>query len=212
MVVETKLILPNMKINLKKIILFGFVFCFLSSCNPKLQILADGWTKITTDKKNYKNQNLFDIELLKLIDTNAIYKECCFIQSWESSFIQLHSSKNKRTITYPNNSNREYYRFYSNGFCNSFINDKVGESFSAKDFNPDSTGYRGVFYKNKKQQVRIDLFTQTSGMGSYSNLKLNLKFSGDTIFMSAKNDNGGYRVFVKKAINADLVIIKGWKN
>ena len=182
--------------------LLGIGFLFFTSCNHKLRILSDGWTRITTEEKNYNNIILFKPQLLEIIDTNSIYKECCYIQNL---------GKKYQSLSYPNQSSREYFRFYSNGYCNCFINDKVGDSLEIKNFNPEITGFRGVYFRDKKKRLKIDLFTQTSGIGDFSNLKLYLKLSGDTLYMTTKNENGGYRVFVKKDLNTELRNIKGWK-
>lgn len=200
-----------MKTNISLLGLSGIVFILLTSCNHKLRILSDGWTRITTEEKTYNNRSLFNPDLLKIIDTNAIYKECCYIQNLDSSFLGLNKSKKYQSLTYPNQSNREYYRFYSDGYCNCFINDRVGDSYDIKDFNPENTGFRGVYYRDKKGKILIDLFTQTSGIGNFSNLKLYVQISSDTLFMTTKNENGGYRVFIKRTLNDELIDIKGWK-
>ena len=200
-----------MKTKISLLGLSGIVFLLFTSCNHKLRILSDGWTRVTTEDKTYNNRTLFNPELLKIIDTNAIYKECCYIQNLDSSFLGLNKSKKYQSLTYPNQSSREYFRFYSDGYCNCFINDRVGDNYDIKDFNPESTGFRGVYFRDRNGKIRIDLFTQTSGIGDFSNLKLYVKVSSDTLYMTTKNENGGYRVFIKKSLNAELRNIKGWK-
>ena len=191
--------------------LLGISFLFFSSCNYKLRILSDGSTRITTKEKTYHNINLFNAEILKLIDTNSIYKECCYIQDLDSSFLGLNNTKKYQRLTYPNQNSREYFRFYSDGYCNCFINDKVEDIYDFKDFNPENTGFRGVYFRNGKGEIRIDLFTQTSGIGDFSNLKLYLKISGDTLFMKQRNENNSYRVFIKKELPKEIQDVKGWK-
>lgn len=192
------------------LVISGIAFLCLTSCNSKLKILSDGWTRITTDEKKYSNRILFNPELLKIIDTNSIYKECCYIQNLDSSFFGLNKSKRYQSVNYPSQNSREYFRFYSDGYCNCFINDKIEGYYDVRDFNPDSTGFRGVYFQDKKNRIRIDLFTKTSGIGNFSNLKLYLKISGDTLFMTSKNGNNSYRVFIKKELSKDINFFKGW--
>ena len=182
-----------------------------TSCNPHLQTLPDRYTTISTKEKTYKHINLFNPDILKIVDTNSIYKECCYVQNLDSSSLGLNESKKYKLITYPKQRSSEYLRFYSDGYCNSFINSKVGETYSATDFNPEITGFRGVYFQDKKGRLLIDLFTQTSGSGSFSNLKLYLKVSGDTLFVKTVTDYNSYQIFIKKEIPEEVKDIKGWK-
>lgn len=89
-----------------------------------------------------------------------------------------------------------YYRFYPDGFVNYFITDNDSD-LNVRDFNPNRTGFRGVYYLDKKGKISIDLFTQTTGWGKYSISKRTVTFSNDSMFVTQAGMNDSYRVFIK---------------
>ncbi|MCO4293171.1 hypothetical protein NF867_09870 [Solitalea sp. MAHUQ-68] len=166
----------------------------------------------TNDPKAFKNISKFSIALTSQIDTNAIYKECCSLFTLESSLfgfakVSKHEFYN-RTDGYVN-----YYRFYGNGHCNSFMLKANQKNLNRHDFDPTRTGHRGVYYIDKKGNVKVDLFTQ---IGELSSLRSSfgirtetLTFNGDTIFLNRGDDNYS-SVYIKMKVQDEIQQIKGW--
>lgn len=178
-------------------------------CTQKLRILTDGTTRVTDNFRYYKNISKFNTEILSEVDTSIVYKEVAFIQDIDSSMFGLNKSKRYRTTYLVNNNKRQYFRFYSNGFVNSFINfDK--EEINLRNFNPDSSGFRGVFYRKNSGRITIELFQPVTGYGRYGINRMYLTFSGDSMFVKNDKSTISSTVFVKMKMSEDLSKVKIW--
>ncbi len=197
--------------HLKKFLIAIFIEILLLGCSQKLRILSDGWTRVTNNENNFKNISKFKPDILKQIDTSCIYMEYAYIQSLDSSAFGLNKEKRYNEITFPNSERREFYRFYSNGYCNLFIKEPNAR-INLQNFNPNLTGYRGVFYKDLNDKICIDLFTQITGYGKFGILKEHIRFSGDTMFVKTNRMHNSSRIFLKTKIEIDLKEINKWTN
>jgi len=185
-------------------------FVFLSfSCSQKLRILSDFSTKVTDKSSSYKSISKFKKEILAEIDTSVIYKEIYFIQDLDSSMFGLNKLKKYRTTYLPDNNRRQFYRFYPNGYVNCFIN-LVDIKISLENFNPDSTGFRGVFYKKRNGKICIELFQPVTGYGKYGINKKFITFVGDSMFIKQDKNSVSSTVFIKTKMNEDLSKVKKW--
>jgi hypothetical protein len=190
---------------------FIIIFCvFISfSCSQKLRTLSDGSTKVTDKPSSYKSISKFNKEIFAEIDTSVIYKEIYFIQDLDSSTLGLNKLKKYRTTYLPDNSRRRFYRFYANGYVNCFIN-LVDTKISLENFNPDSTGFRGVFYRKKNGKICIELFQPVTGYGKYGINKEFITFAGDSMFIKQDKNSVSSTVFIKTKMNEDLSKVKKW--
>lgn len=173
--------------------------------------LPDHGTIITYDQKAYKNISKFSPALTSIIDTNAVYKECCTLFTLESSifgFGKVSEHKySERTDGYIG-----YYRFYGNGHCNSFMLKENQHDLYPQDFDPARTGHRGVYYTDDKGNVKIDLFTQTGQEGwriSFDVRTETLTFKGDTIFLN-RGDKNWSKAYVKTKVQKEIQEIRSW--
>jgi hypothetical protein len=195
-------------------IIFSCAILLLFSCSNKLQTLPDGWTKISLNKKVYKNKLKFASSLTSVIDTNSIYKECCFVQELDSSFFGLNKEKIYKNYSYRTDDYKSYYRFYSDGFFNHFTMNKKESELKTTNFDPKLTGFRGVYYLDKNGVIKIDLFTQTGQLSayrtSYSNLTQTIKVVGDSLFIKSRGIKNSYEIYVKRNTTNEIKQIKGW--
>lgn len=132
-----------------------FIILFFISCGIKTRVLSNKITVVPVDNKIFKNKIFFDSNLLEKIDTISIYKEEFGYQCLESNFKRINNLNE-----YHSDSFRSYYKFYSNGYVNSFLF-KNFEEVKLSDINPDYDGQRGILYR-KQNEIRLDLFTITS--------------------------------------------------
>lgn len=146
-----------------KLLLNTLFVLLLYNCNSKLTTLADGHTKVSNRSKIYNKISKLNTELLQYVDTNALYKEVCFVQNLDSSKFGM-NKLNKYRITYlPSGTLRNFVRFYSSGYVNWFSNDDTA-ALSVKNFNSDSTGFRGVYYQKKMASFVLNYFNLLQAM------------------------------------------------
>ena len=114
-------------------IFFYFTILILTGCYSLIRLPNNDI--ITNDPKAYKNISKFSDTLKTLIDTSALYKECCSLFTLESSLfgfdkVSKHEYYN-RTDGYVN-----YYRFYGNGHCNNFMLKTNQQDLQSKTLTP----------------------------------------------------------------------------
>lgn len=155
------------------IIITCISFC---SCGIKTILLEDKIAEVPRDSKNYRNKSKFDISILNMLDTNAIYYE-------------INSSRNLYGI----------YKFYPNGNLNLFFSN--GYSTPSKEFfNPYFRGYRGVYYK-ENGSIKGDLFAEVDQKGNIGKLKETYIFKGDTLTVKTKNrEISSTSIYIKRKL------------
>lgn len=183
-------------------------FLITISCGVKNHpILDDKITVVPINNKIFKNKNLFDKSLLKLIDTTAIYIEDYNYQSSEKDFKNVNNK-----VYHTRNYHNVCYKFYGNGCFNSFSTYGADyfNSVSTEDVNPIKTGNRGVFYK-KNNQIQMDefgvvgynLFSKEYGINTSI-----IEIKGDTLFKKSKFDMKTVTVYLQKKLPKEFLIYK----
>lgn len=161
-----------------------FIFLVFTSCGLKTFTLQDGITEVASNPKVYSNKVKFLRSELGSIDTLTIFEE---YNTFEK-ILERYNYKQAR-------SHYGAYRFYGNGCFNYFILDRKDTILSTKMFDPNYSGWRGIYYKNKNK-IKGDLSNQISGMGEIGKLTMSFEFKGDTLFVSAKNRDR--EVYIKR--------------
>jgi hypothetical protein len=192
-----------------KLLLNTWFVLLLYNCNSKLTTLADGHTKVSNCSKTYKNISKFNTELLQYVDTNALYKEVCFVQDVDSSKFGMNKRKKYRITYLPSGTLRNFVRFYSSGYVNWFGNYDTA-ALSVKNFNSDSTGFRGIYYRKKNGIICIELFQPVTGYGSYGINKQFVTFSADTMFVKDERVSVSSTVYIKQKMDSNLAEKKHW--
>jgi len=121
------------------------------SCGMKTFILQNGFSKAPINPSQYIERKTFDITLMKIIDTDAIYEEY----------------SDKYTVIKKYDNYVSFLRFYSNGCFNIFYSDK---NIVEKDmFDPKKSGYRG-YYNRINSEIKFDKFGEINQMKAYGKL------------------------------------------
>lgn len=185
-----------------KTLSLAFTVLLLAGCYS-IQKLPDGHTTITTDQRAYKNKEKFSLGLTAFIDTNAVYEEYCYVNAVNK----------ERTYHYHQDTHKDYYRFYSNGYCNCFSVKSNATELNHANFDPAKTGYRGVYYQEKNGTIKLDLFTQigelSSLRSSYGLSTRKITLSGDSLFMQKEGDMN-YHIYLKRKATKEIQDMKGW--
>lgn len=169
----------------------------MTSC-IQTTILKNGYQKVPTNPKVYKNRIYFDNSILNQVDTTVIYEQ------YNTSFYIGNKPVNVLSRLNYQDPNTFYavYRFYGNGCFNLFYLDREKRVLTKEMFDPNYTGWRGVLYKHG-DKIKGDLITQVSGMGAIGVVTETFQFKGDTVFVHAK-DRWDY-IFVKRKIPNELL-------
>lgn len=179
-------LLTSITISGTKLLVFITFILQLTSCNMKTYKLLNNTTRVPSDTNVYKNKSKFDISLLSVIDTLAVYEE------YDRNYNIL-----KRTDNHIENSIYGVCRFYSNGCMNEFFVDRK-TVLTPNEFNPLYEGKRGVYYK-ENNKIRSDLFAEIDQQQHTGKLMATLTFSGDTLYI--KRDNLSYTdIYIKRKL------------
>ena len=164
---------------------------FLVTACRQTSILKNGYQKVPTNPKVYRNRIYFDKSILSQIDTAVLYEE------YNTSFYVDDKRVKELSRLNDQNPGTTYaaYRFYGNGCFNLFHLDREKQILTKEMFDPNFTGWRGVLYR-QDGKIKGDLLTQVSGMGAIGVVTETFQFKGDTVFVHAKNRWGLY--FYKK--------------
>lgn len=177
---------------------------FLYSCGGiEYKILKDGWKKVPKYGVVYEEGlSKFNKQVLKLIDTNAVYLqldiELNILKKDTDKFSDLYYGA---------------YRFYPNGYLNSFglVRDSA---FNKYTFNPDYTGFRGVYYQ-EDGVIKAQKFATRGELRIFAAGLEEIKVKGDTIYVR-KYDNSyrnWYRKYLKVKVADSLINFKvDWAN
>lgn len=143
----------------------------LVSCGALVKgyVLENGVTEVPASQSVYSNVDKFDPDLLKIVDTEAFYER------YERRYDIV-----SRLDTHSLTSVYDTYRFYRNGCLNSFWVSRH-QPKSAKLFNPDFNGKRGVYYY-EDDRIKFDLFGETDERGTLGKIHGWFEFSGDTLY------------------------------
>lgn len=161
------------------------MFVLLFAACMKTITLQNGITKVPVKADVYKNKTKFDKSLLTLIDTKAIYEE-----------LDQRYNVLRRLDTHVETSLYGAYRFYPDGRFNSFGVDR-NAPLDANTFNPEYSGYRGVYYL-EKGQIRYDLFGPVNQLYWTGELNGTFKFSGDTLYVIRDVDKRYIGIYIKR--------------
>lgn len=180
---------------MKKLFIYSAILFIVASCAMKTYKLQNGITKVPYDKKVYKNKSRFNKELLKIIDTAAVY------EAYSEKYNIL-----TRLDNHPENSFYGVYRFYANGCFNLFYfeRDIIQKE---NDFNPNYRGYRGVYYK-EGDEIKSDLFSIANDWGWTGKLNESLIFKGDTLYVKRDKSRGNIEKYVKRKLPAEYLKYK----
>lgn len=171
----------------------------LLSCNVKTRLLDNNKTRVPTDDYVFGNRSLFNPDLLKEIDTEAIYEEIYSYLSQKDTFIPVSKQKNYNVMAQAG-----YYRFHANGCVNFFILEKDFDAAQQqKNIHPEYNGNRGILYQ-KDNQLKMDMFVIKSyGLQpNYGLITHVIETKGDTLFEKSMKDPNSVKVFAKRKLSS----------
>jgi hypothetical protein len=163
----------------------------LSNCT-EIMYLKDGSTKVPRKPTFFKKDKNFDRTVFNTIDTSSVYKEIVslrkdYMKPLRPFFI------NKYSI----------YRFYGNGCFNLFYSENNDTTFTAQEFDPNYTGWRGKLHLEYDDLFGKIYMKCNYDSTSYATDKYFFHFTEDTLFVRAGNDYG--RVYLKKKVSDSLL-------
>jgi hypothetical protein len=151
-------------------VLIVSISLLLTSC-IRTVVLRNGITKVPINEKNYRNRVYCDSLLKKEIESTVFYEK-----------VNLRYQKLYRIDDHVESTFYGMFKFYSNGNVNYFLINKSLE-FSPQSVDPSFCGYRGVYYR-KNDNIKVDLFSITSELGSIGKKNKVISFGGDTLYVT----------------------------
>jgi hypothetical protein len=152
-----------------------------------------GDTRVWVPKNNnaYSNRAKFDSSVFRYIDTGVVYED---IGVKDNSGLHFRWFKTYEMYNYG------ILRFYPNGFLNLFVVYK-DPPWSPKQFDPDSNGARGIYYK-EGNNIKGECFAGGRRMKKH---KMDISVSGDTLFITWSYFNKRQDVYVKKKLPPEFL-------
>jgi len=181
---------------LASIILTLSLFTLLVGCGMKVYKLKDGVSEVPSKPEEYQNKIKFDKLLVNFFDTTVVYEE----------FDEYNNKLSRLNINEPR-THYSVYRFYSNGCFSIFILNR-NDSLEMDSFNPEYTGYRGIYYLEKGQPV-YEEFVPADEMRTVGRIKGKFTFRGDTLVAKRKGPSNVYpTILVKRKVPAKYLEYK----
>jgi hypothetical protein len=182
--------------------------CVLVSCGSRTTTLLNGITVAPKDKSIFRNAGKFDSSLYGIIDTAVAYEEYRDVYRYDDIYHQYRHKYSALARLDTSGASDNFYsivRFYPNGRLNYFVINR-NKPFTARAVDPRYNGYQGIYY-SEGEKLKIDLFTRTSGMGSYAIEKQTFRTRADTLYM--KQRGSVYeRTYVKRPLPDSFFVFK----
>lgn len=167
------------------------------ACSPRTFVLKNGITRAPSDRDFFKNKSKFQPDLLAVVDTSVIYEE--YIDSYYAGTTKVPFNNVGRL-----KEGARFYsviRFYPNGSFSYFTID--GQKDLAPQIDPSYNGWRGVYYKDRNE-IKADMLTQVSGIGTLGKITEKFSFNGDTLYVHRKG-KWDYK-YVKRKVDQKLLL------